>query len=107
MKLRERIKMNKKKEKYDKKFNNLIEDIKNLIESFLYESYTECKDILSEEITKKVKASNIFSHFGGKYKTLMSMDPYDNSIIIEVKTDDNKYRLLKFEVNHQQITYGE
>ena len=61
----------------------------------IYEPLTDYKNLLSDEITKKVKQANLFSHFGGKYKTIIDIDPINNFINIDVKTIDNKWRLMK------------
>jgi len=80
---------------HNKKLLELENKIKDLINSFIYEPYTEFKDLLETEITKMVKSKNLFSHFGGKYKTILNIDPIDNYIKIDVRTDDGKWRLMK------------
>ena len=88
--------MKKRKINNNSRFIELEEHTIELFKSFKFESLTEIKEIISEEITKKAKALNIFSHFGGKYKTLVDINPQDNEIQIEIKTVNNKWKLAKF-----------
>ena len=83
---------NKQNRKY--RYIELEKGIKSLFESFIFESFSDCKDMLCDEITRKVKSANVFSQFGGKYKTILGIDPFDNYIEIDIKSIDG-YRLMK------------
>jgi len=85
-----------KKERIKNRFIKLEYEIKDLISSFIYESYTDSKAILSDEITKIAKSKNLFSHFGGRYKTELYINQVDNVIEIDIRTINGKWRLMKY-----------
>jgi hypothetical protein len=93
-----------KKDRIKNKFIKLEDEIKDLVFSFIFEPYTETKDMLECEITKMVKSKNLFSQYGGKYKTKIDIDPTDNFIQIDVRTNDWKWRLVKYGFYIDNIT---
>ena len=84
-----------RKQRVNDRYIKLERNIKDLFYSFEYESFTDSKEMLCEEIIRKVKSANIFSHFGGKYKSIINIDPLDNYIIIDVR-DKHNFRLMKY-----------
>lgn len=79
------------------RFNSLEEELKRLLSSYIFEDTEKDRVKLEEEITKLAKVKNIFSHYGGKYKTVLEIDLENKTIRIDIRTIKDNWRLIKYD----------
>ncbi len=89
--------MANKKQRVKIRFNSLEEELKCLLSSYIFEDTEKDRVKLEEEINRLAKVKNIFSHYGGKYKTVLDIDLENKTILIDIRTVKDNWRLMKYD----------
>ena len=88
-------KRKEKKERVKQRWNLLQTEINNLLDSIIFESFTEWKDIIESEIIRIIKKYNILSWYGREWKVITSIHPIYNEYIFDVRTIKGHWRVMK------------
>jgi hypothetical protein len=87
--------MSKKKERVKQRWDLLQTEINNLIDSIIFESFTEWKDIIESEIIRIIKKYNVLSWYGREWKVITSIHPIYNEYTFDVRTIKGHWRVMK------------
>lgn len=77
------------------RWNQMVHQLDELLDSFMYEPFSECKDVLSDEIIKITKKFNVASHFGREWVVKSKFDPSSNESVFDVRTKRSYFRVIK------------
>ena len=84
-----------KRDRVKKRWEQLNKDINELLDTMEYESFTEWKDTISEELIRIIKKHNVLSWYGKEWRVLTSVDPIINRYTFDVRTTKGHWRVLK------------
>lgn len=88
-------KRSQKKVRVNKRWKLLESEIDYLFESLKYESFTEYKSLIENEIIKIIKKHNLLSWCGRNWKVITSINLIDNTYTFDVRTVRNNWRVLR------------
>jgi len=86
-----------KRERVDKRWKALKSDINELFNTIEFESFSEWKDTIEEEIIIRIKRYNVLAWYGREWKVNTIVDPIFNTYTFDVRTVKGNWRVLKIQ----------